>query len=198
MRQFDALVQGCVPLIVKVLWTEDPEFGGTLEQPFAEVLPWNAIALHVTRHQIPRLPEILAAVTPEQHRAYLRAAACAWPRLFWMPIPIGHGTEDIEALVQPSAAECSQTCREELQQLQPYDAFGTLMSLLAQRLTIRRAAASSVDRAAVASLADRQREQDVAAATVWSRLEKAWEDGPRQLAKAAWKTPAASCTAVIS
>ena len=82
MRQFDAIAHGCVPLIVDVRWEDDAGNGGTLEQPFAEVVPWSALALRVTRAQIPQLPQILAAVTPERHAAMRRAATYVWPRLF--------------------------------------------------------------------------------------------------------------------
>merc|ERR1712091_343800 len=60
MRQFDAVLHGCVPLIVKVRWEDDRNNGGVLEQPFAEVLPWNAIAyVELSRADIPNLPKLL-------------------------------------------------------------------------------------------------------------------------------------------
>ena len=208
MRQFDAIAHGCVPLIVKVKWEEDGGNGGELEQPFAEVLPWNALALHLTRAQIPQLPKILAAVTPERHALYRKAAACVWPRLFWMPVPTGEKRHAVDQRVVPRPAKCGASCMGELERMEPHDAFGTFLWLLRERLAERRRAAAGNRWDGLRKgpwKAPEALEVDEQAATRWERLEAQWEHSmsqgarPEQALKAApWRTPAASCELALS
>ena len=206
MRQFDAIAHGCVPLIVKVKWSEDAGNGGTLEQPYAEVLPWNALAFYITRAQIPELPELLAAVSPERHWLYRRAAACVWPRLFWMPIPTGSGQHAVDQKVVPQDAKCNAACKAELQRMETHDAFGTFLWLLRERLADRRHRAS-----AGGGVAKREprgipgEEVDEEAATKWERIEAGWNHTlvvsaslTEALRSATWITPAASCELALA
>ena len=185
MRQFDAVVHGCVPLIVRVRYDDDEANGGTLEQPYAEMIPWNAIALHVTRADIPRLPEILRAVPAARHAAMRQAAACAWPRLFWMPVPTGRGRVDADHAPEPKRDVCGAACQNEISALAPHDAFGTLMWILAQRMRARRAKAAASSSGEDPALA-------------WSRVEGQWDRGPKELRSAPWTTPATSCAAAMA
>ena len=199
-------MQGCVPLIVKVRWEEDAANGGTLEQPFSEVIPWNAIAhVELTRHDIPNLPNLLAAFPAERHAAMRRAAACVWPRLFWLPLPTGRGVDAADHAVEAPASVSGTDCQEELRALQPHDAFGTLMMTLNQRLKFRQQPSSSTlparsaARVAATILGDAATEE--AAATRWSRLEADWSlarSVKRPLRTAAWRTPAMSCQRALS
>ena len=211
MRQFDAIAHGCVPLIVKVRWEEDPHNGGTLEQPYADVLPWNALAhVELTRADIPRLPQILTDFPLERHAAMRRAAACAWPRLFWLPIPTGMVDEPVHRAVEPNSDVCGGSCKDELRRLAAHDAFGTLMMTLAHRARLRMLqrrhqallvppAATLVDLPSPTHPQTFEKVRMAAfvtasasAATRWSRLEDDWRNGGR-LAAAAWRTPAISC-----
>ena len=187
MRQFDALLQGCVPLIIKVLWQEDGGNGGTLEQPFAEVVPWNSIAhVELTRADIPNLPAILAAFPADTHAAMRRAAACVWPRFFWMPIPTSRGRERVDqAVAPPEDGSCDAECRSEIRALERHDAFSTLLLTLGQRLRRRQ-------RGGAEAASEEVR------ATAWARLEGSWSRGERRLSGAAWRTPAASCALAMS
>ena len=200
MRQFDAIAHGCVPLIVKVKWEEDPGNGGTLEQPYAEIIPWNALALHLTRAQIPQLPALLAAVTPERHAMYRRAAACVWPRLFWMPLPTAARPDEVDSRVLPTKANCGDACMAELRRMEPHDAFGTLLWLLQERLKARKARAARIATGTEAAEAPRPDGLFVSeeASTLWERTESSWEDGPMRLRAAKWRTPAASCERALA
>lgn len=57
-RLAEALYLGCVPVVV-----DDGEYA----LPFADVLDWDAFALRLRVADIPRLKEILAAVSPRQY-----------------------------------------------------------------------------------------------------------------------------------
>ena len=94
--------------------------------------------------------------------------------MFWMSVPSGHGKLPVDDAVAPANHECDEACRAEFRALAPYDAFGTLMTTLAQRLKLRGA-------------------DEETTGTSWSRLEEAWGKGSRSLAAAGWKTPATSC-----
>ena len=200
MRQFDAIAHGCVPLIVKVKWEEDPGNGGTLEQPYAEIIPWTALAFHLTRAQIPQLPALLAAVTPERHAMYRRAAACVWPRLFWMPLPTVARPDEVDSRVLPPKAKCGDACIGELRRMEPHDAFGTLMWLLEERLRARKAKAARITAGTEVAEAARPDGLFVAeeTSTLWERTERSWEDGPMRLRTAKWRTPAASCERALA
>mgnify|MGYP001455290065 CR=1 FL=1 len=124
MRQYDALAAGCVPLIIDVPSNEDPEWGGDLEQPYGELLPWRSFALHLNRSQLRDLPALLRDFPPEEYARMRRAAACVWPRFFWLH----------EFASGAHLEGCDGRCRATLSALQPYDAFGTLMWLLRRRL----------------------------------------------------------------
>ena len=124
MRQYDALAAGCVPLIIDVPSNEDPEWGGDLEQPYGELLPWRSFALHLNRSQLRDLPALLRDFPPEEYARMRRAAACVWPRFFWLH----------EFASGAHLEGCDGRCRAALSALQPYDAFGTLMWVLRRRL----------------------------------------------------------------
>ena len=139
MRQFNAIAAGCVPLIIVVRPEDDREFGGTLEQVYEEVLPWDKFALRVPRSQLADLPRVLQEVSAAEHEAMLRAAACVWPRLFWLH---AFGGDAHDTLLEPPPQGCGPTCQKQLRAAVPFDAFDTLMALLRRRLR-RRGNASS-------------------------------------------------------
>jgi hypothetical protein len=139
MRQFNAIAAGCVPLVVQVRPEDDPIFGGTLEQVYEEVLPWDKFALRVPRSQLADLPRVLREVSAAEHEAMLRAAACVWPRLFWLH---AFGGDAHDTLLEPPPKGCDATCQKQLRDAEPYDAFSTLMTLLRRRMR-RRGNASS-------------------------------------------------------
>ncbi len=131
MRQFNAIAAGCVPLIIEVRPADDKEFGGALEQVYEEVLPWDEFTLRVNRSQIPELPRLLREVTPAEHEAMLRAAACVWPRLFWLH---AFGGDTHDAQLERPPPQCNAACLEQLRTLVGFDAFETLMALLRRRV----------------------------------------------------------------
>lgn len=198
MRQFDAVLHGCVPLIVKVRWEDDRNNGGVLEQPFAEVLPWNAIAyVELSRADIPNLPKLLADFPIEQHAAMRRAAACAWPRLFWMPLPTARGVEIVDHVLD--ADGCGAACKAQIQSLEAHDAFSTLMLTLRYRLDARRRrrAESQGALAPTEGAVVREWGDEEVTSTLWAGLETTWASGPRLLRTAPWRTPAVSCERAI-
>ena len=219
MREFDALMHGCVPLLIRVRWEDDQANGMVVEQPFADIIPWNAFALRLTRAQIPRLPELLANVTPQQHAALVRAGACAWPHFFWTPsVPEESAAARMASepphparlaseaphtwpMLAPSPARCGPRCREALRQLEPHDAFSTLMRLLDHRLRSRKLAqsttsttqpAQSLMDASPAEFAVRMK-REAAVAGAAQELEDAWAKSFQELRRASWVTPVASC-----
>jgi hypothetical protein len=139
MRQFNAIAAGCVPLVIQVRPEDDGIFGGTLEQVYEEVLPWDKFALRVPRSQLADLPRVLREVSAAEHEAMLRAAACVWPRLFWLH---AFGGDAHDTLLEPPPKRCDATCQKQLRAAVPFDAFDTLMALLRRRLR-RRGNASS-------------------------------------------------------
>lgn len=182
---------------------DDPLNGGTVDAPFAELLPWSAFALRLTRAQIPQLPALLAAVPAHKHAAMLRAGACVWPRLFWMPS--AETRMNAPSLASSAVGilpeRCDQRCADEIRRLEPHDAFSTLLWLLGHRLKLRRQAA---ERAAGrkraisgAGAADDLAVEEGFAAEAAARVEASWEAGPRHLRSAPWRTPAASCEVAL-
>ena len=165
--------------------------------------------MRLTRSQIPELPSLLAAVTPAAHAAMVRAAACVWPRFFWLPV-----LEPAESALAPLPEACGQRCREELRRLQTQDAFSTLLWVLAHRAG-RRAAASKGSNAkrldptpssarsriiarGEASAAAAESGDEAVLADAASALEDKWSaSGPRRLASSPWLTRALSCQMVL-
>ena len=134
MRQFNAIAAGCVPLIIDVTPDDDREFGGTLEQAYEEVVPWSRFVLRVNRSQLPDLPRVLREVPAARHEAMQRAAACAWPRLFWLHA-FGGDTHDPQ--LEPPPPNCNAECLRRLADLVRVDAFDTLMMNLRRRVQAR-------------------------------------------------------------
>jgi hypothetical protein len=209
MREFDALMHGCVPLLIRVRWEDDRANGMTVEQPFADIIPWNAFTLRLTRDQIPNLPELLAQVTPQQHAALVRAGACAWPHFFWTPsVPEESASARLASeppltwpMVAPSPVRCGPRCREALRQLEPHDAFSTLMRLLDHRLRLRKLAQSATSTTQPAqSLIDAtpaefvvHMKREAALAEAAQEREDEWAKSSQELRRASWVTPVASC-----
>jgi len=224
MREFDSLLLGCVPVLITPSWEDDEWNGGTMEGAFAEVVPWSAIAIKLTRGQIPQLPAILESVSAQAHAAMVRAAACVWPRLFWTPtVPAEPTIATLLARVKvekwrwpfglPTDQDCGEGCRDALRQLASHDAFATLMSVLEKRLRRRWSEAASTsslqgrmsppppDGLMVQptklplSTAEIERllAEEARMAEVAGRLEIAWANSTRDLRRAPWLTPAASC-----
>jgi hypothetical protein len=209
MREFDALMHGCVPLLIRVRWEDDRANGMTVEQPFADIIPWNAFTLRLTRDQIPNLPELLAQVTPQQHAALVRAGACAWPHFFWTPsVPEESAAARLASeppltwpMVAPSPVRCGPRCREALRVLEPHDAFSTLMRLLDHRLRLRKLAQSATSTTQPAqSLIDAtpaefvvHMKREAALAEAAQEREDEWAKSSQELRRASWVTPVASC-----
>ena len=103
------------------------------------MLPWDKFALRVPRSQLAELPRVLREVSAAEHEAMLRAAACVWPRIFWLH---AFGGDAHDALLEPPPKGCDASCQKQLRDAVPYDAFSTLMALLRRRLR-RRGNASS-------------------------------------------------------
>ena len=168
------------------------------------MLPWNAIArVELTRADIPRLPQLLADFPMAKHAALRRAAACVWPRLFWMPVPTeppltAGSLEWVDAALAPKDSDCGSACKSELRRLQPHDAFGTLMTNLAYRAKMRRLNALARQTATMGGTPVDEGAIGVLAATRWSRLQDEWQGSAQQLREAPWRTSAISCEVAIS
>ena len=134
MRQFNAIAAGCVPLIIDVTPDDDREFGGTLEQAYEEVVPWSRFVMRVSRSQLPDLPRVLREVPASRHEAMQRAAACAWPRLFWLH---AFGGDAHDPQLEPPPPNCNAECLRRLADLARVDAFDTLMMNLRRRVQAR-------------------------------------------------------------
>lgn len=68
-RLDEALASGCIPVIIADSYTP----------PFADVLDYSAFAVSVPQAEVPRLKEILAAITPAQRAQLLANGARAAP-----------------------------------------------------------------------------------------------------------------------
>ena len=66
-------VVGCVPLII-----QDRVF-----QYFEDVLPYEEFSVRLSNADLPRLREILDAVTDEQHAALVEGMRKYWPAFVW-------------------------------------------------------------------------------------------------------------------
>lgn len=67
---------GCIPVL------SIPDNNNTLD----ELLPWSAFSLLVPPDQLPRLPHILASVTPAAEARLRAGLGCAWHRLWFSSI----------------------------------------------------------------------------------------------------------------
>ena len=79
-RSYEAIAQGCVPLVIQ----DEPLSNTTVDQAFEELLPWAEFSLRLYQRDIPNLPTILDAFPMEKWRELRRALACVWPRLLWL------------------------------------------------------------------------------------------------------------------
>ena len=77
-RLATSLLAGCVPLIIQP----------AVRQPYDELLPYDRFALRVGADKVPKLHELLAAITPTEHAA-MRAAARHYARAFDWVRPAG-------------------------------------------------------------------------------------------------------------
>ncbi len=116
-RYLPAILYGCVPIFVSNSHKQR-ETG-----PFAEVINWNEVALHVTRKEIPALHTRLEAVGSDQVLAMRRAMAAVWPRLLWSRVKPRFPRQRLDQY-WPFLSETPE---------QP-DAFATLIEQLRRRL----------------------------------------------------------------
>ena len=117
-RVYEAIAQGCVPLIIQ----DEPDSQTEVEQAFEELLPYADFSLRLRQADIPRLPELLAAVPNATWLQLRRGLGCVWPRMLWLRDQgLGGGAD------QSSARE-----------LRAFDAWETLVATLTMRVAQRR------------------------------------------------------------
>ena len=130
-RTYEALAQGCVPLIIQ----DEPVSNTTVDQAFASLLPWSEFSLRLKQADIPFLPRLLAEFPDEEWRRLRRNLACAWPRVLWLQA-------DNEAPGMQTASESAKadaTARLGKQTyLSGYDAFESVMHTFARRAAKRK------------------------------------------------------------
>ena len=123
-RSYEAIAQGCVPLVIQ----DEPDSKTTVDQAFEELLPWEAFSLRLTQADIPRLPELLEAFPDERWRELRRNLACVWPRVLWL-------NADNEApgmQREGAAADATQKLGAQAY-LAGYDAMESVMHTLSRR-----------------------------------------------------------------
>lgn len=74
----EAIVHGCVPVIVKS--------GPRLALPFEQLLKYDQFAVRVREADVKRLPTVLARITPEKLQKMQEALRCVAPRLLWSSV----------------------------------------------------------------------------------------------------------------
>jgi len=67
------MATGCVPVIIQE----------SVFQPYEDVLPYEDFSIRLNNDDIPHLPKILRAVTPEKLEALQKGVAKYWPALVW-------------------------------------------------------------------------------------------------------------------
>jgi hypothetical protein len=77
-RFADAISHGCIPVIV--MDTADPPFGAELD--------WGAISVKIPVADIPRIPQILQAISPAQVASMQAAIERMWHRMVWLNHPL--------------------------------------------------------------------------------------------------------------
>jgi hypothetical protein len=79
----EAIVHGCVPVIVKS--------GPRLALPFEQLLKYDNLVIRVREEEVKRLPTVLARITPEKLQKMQEALRCVAPRLLWSSVFGMHG-----------------------------------------------------------------------------------------------------------
>lgn len=70
-----AISTGCIPLIIQE----------NVFQPFEDVLPYEDFSIRLNNEDIPFLPSILRAISPERIEALQQNLAKYWPSMIWPP-----------------------------------------------------------------------------------------------------------------
>lgn len=75
----DAVLHGCIPVVVNM--------GACLAQPFSSLLRLSSGMLQVSTDELPSLPDILLAITPQQEDKMRAALSSWWHRMAWLTHP---------------------------------------------------------------------------------------------------------------
>lgn len=126
-RVYEAIAQGCVPLIIQ----DDPDSNTSVDQAFAELLPYERFSLRLYQRDIPHLPAILRSFPLERWRELRANLACVWPRILWLqPDNEAPGTQDRQSDITTNA---TSALGDEAELLARHDAWQMLLTTLRQR-----------------------------------------------------------------
>ena len=73
IRLLSAMANGCIPLII-----QEHVF-----QPLEDVLPYEEFSVRLNNNDIPKIPEILRAITPDQLILLQKGVKTYWPAFIW-------------------------------------------------------------------------------------------------------------------
>ena len=130
-RTYEAVAQGCVPLIIQ----DEPDSNTTVDQAFATLLPWDAFSLRLKQADIPDLPRLLAEYPDAEWRRLRRNLACAWPRVLWLQAD--NEAPGMQTARESRSADATSQLGSQAY-LSGFDAFESLMHTLGRKAAVRR------------------------------------------------------------